>query len=461
MLLLLLITLMEGVRGSGDLMEGAAVVAGVLTVTVLVGLAGSRGRAKFPTGGRGTRLGCKTLQRTRRSVEAIFGEIGATTVRRMYRMTPESFWNLHQLLERKLENPNKRKRGKAPNGLIPSDLRLAMALRYMCGGDPYDIALSHGVHSGEVKKSCWMVVDAVNKTESMAIQYPVSHDDQVDVAKGFQKKSTIDLWNCAGAIDGMLIWIQKPSQKDVDENIGFGEGKFLCGRKGKFGLNLQAVCDAKNRFLDVSIGTPGSSSDYFTFLHSKICDSLETEGFLKPGLCLYGDNAYCNNSYMMVPFKGNVSGSEDAYNFFHSSLRINIECAFGMLVHRFGILRKPMPVNIRVPQTSALVTALCRLHNYCIDRQDTETSDFTPKDLLFQVMNGGSTLPVGRHDFNYNPEEDRDQLLLDGGSHFQDVVQERRRMLKELEDTNREFPYKTVLQYIQESHFERPSPHKS
>ena len=66
-----------------------------------------------------------------------------------------------------------------------------------------------------------------------------------------------------------------------------------------------------------------------------------------------------------------------------------------------------------------------------------------------------------RQDFNYNPEEDRDQLLLDGGYHFQDVVQERRKMLKELQDTNREFPYKTVLQYIQESHFERPSPHKS
>jgi hypothetical protein len=164
---------------------------------------------------------------------------------------------------------------------------------------------------------------------------------------------------------------------------------------------------------------------------------------------------------MMVPFRGNVSGSEDAYNFFHSSLRINIECAFGMLVHRFGILRKPMPVNIRVPQTTALVTALCRLHNYCIDRRDTDTSCFAPKDLLFQVMNGGSTVAVGREHFNYDPEKDRAQLLLDGGSHFQDVVLERRRMLKELEDTNKEFPYRTVLQYIQDGQFERPSPHKS
>ena len=142
-----------------------------------------------------------------------------------------------------------------------------MALRYMCGGDPYDIGLAHGVHPNEVKKSCWIVVDAVNGTGSLDIQYPVCHEDQLDVAKGFKAKSTIGLWNCAGAIDGMLVWISKPSKSDVEENIGFGEGRFLCGRKGKFGIQLQAICDSKRRFLDVSIGTPGSSSDYFTFLH--------------------------------------------------------------------------------------------------------------------------------------------------------------------------------------------------
>ena len=98
MLLLLLIILAKGVRGTGDGMEAVAVATGVLAVSLLAGLAAGSSRAKLPSG-RGTRLGCKTLHRTRRSVEAIFGEIGATTVRRMYRMTPDSFWNLHQLLK--------------------------------------------------------------------------------------------------------------------------------------------------------------------------------------------------------------------------------------------------------------------------------------------------------------------------------------------------------------------------
>ena len=63
MLLLLLITLAKGVRGAGDSMEAVAVASGVLAVSLLAGLAAGS-RAKFPTGRRGTRYGCKTLQMT-------------------------------------------------------------------------------------------------------------------------------------------------------------------------------------------------------------------------------------------------------------------------------------------------------------------------------------------------------------------------------------------------------------
>jgi hypothetical protein len=164
---------------------------------------------------------------------------------------------------------------------------------------------------------------------------------------------------------------------------------------------------------------------------------------------------------MMVPFKGGVSGSEDAYNYFHSSLRINIECAFGMLVHRFGILRKPMPVNIRVSQVSSLVTALCRLHNYCIDMRDIQTDTFIAKDLLFQIIHGGDSIAENRgENYDYDQKKDRDHLLLDGGQHFTDVVIERKRMLKELETTDKEFPYKTVFNYIHDGQFRRPTPRK-
>jgi hypothetical protein len=110
-----------------------------------------------------------------------------------------------------------RKRGKTPNGDIPPVNRLAMALIYFCGGCPNDIAVYHGVNDKEVLKSVWEVVDAVNMTRLMDIKFPNCHDEQkqIVVAAGFKAKSKIGLSNCVGTIDGILIWMHKPSKADV------------------------------------------------------------------------------------------------------------------------------------------------------------------------------------------------------------------------------------------------------
>jgi hypothetical protein len=41
-----------------------------------------------------------------------------------------------------------------------------------------------------------------------------------------------------------------------------GVRAFFCGRKSKFGYNMQAVCDADGRFLSVWINHPASASDF-------------------------------------------------------------------------------------------------------------------------------------------------------------------------------------------------------
>ena len=53
------------------------------------------------------------------------------------------------------------------------------------------------------------------------------------------KKSQAGFDNCVGAIDGMLVWIEKPNKKEC-RKVGVGSKKFYCGRKKKYGLNLQA-----------------------------------------------------------------------------------------------------------------------------------------------------------------------------------------------------------------------------
>ena len=87
--------------------------------------------------------------------------------------------------------------------------------------------------------------------------------------------SEVNFSNCAGAIDGILIWILKPLEEDAANAAGCGRKKFFCGCKGKFGLNCQAVSDVRGRILDLSIELPGASSDCIVFERSDLYERLE------------------------------------------------------------------------------------------------------------------------------------------------------------------------------------------
>ena len=68
-----------------------------------------------------------------------------------------------------------------------------------------------------------------------------------------------------------------------------------------------------------------------------LCYLLENNAVTKliiDGYTFVGDNAYVKKMYMATPLKGMRSGYEDGYNFYLSQLRITIERAFGVFVHR-------------------------------------------------------------------------------------------------------------------------------
>ena len=147
-----------------------------------------------------------------------------------------------------------------PNGRISTDVRLACALRYYAGGSPFDISSTYCVSHTEVINSVWFVVEATNKMKEWYIEYPQNHNEQHKIAADFKDKSSVDFDVCAGAIDGILIWMNRPSLEEARE-VGVDQQKFYCGRKHKFGLNCQAVCDVRGRFLDISITYGAASSD--------------------------------------------------------------------------------------------------------------------------------------------------------------------------------------------------------
>ena len=280
-----------------------------------------------------TRRGKSARKRVRRSIGDIFHCLGPIYFRRAYRMSYESFWKLHDLLEVKIEECAAKIRGympkdthgenwsapPIPNGIISTSVRLGIALRYFAGGSPYDIMVKFGVSHTSVFESVWIIVEAVNELPAFKIEYPSDVAKQKKIARGFCSASKVKFDCCAGAIDGILIWMHKPSLKEAD-GAGVGQKKFLCGRKNKFGLNCQAVCDVRGRILDISITYGGSSSDCLAFEASNLHKRLE-DGLLADGLVIFGDNAYLNTKFMATPYP-KIAGRDqdrnrDNYNFYH------------------------------------------------------------------------------------------------------------------------------------------------
>ncbi len=360
-------------------------------------------------------------QRTRRSIQDIHKELGKMYFRRAYRMTYTNFKRLAALLCPYI-NAACSKKGTSRfywNGRISPDVRLACAIRWFAGGSPYDIMTTYGISHTDTINSFWYVIDAINRHPHFTIVYPDNQDQQRSIAEGFAAVSAAGIKCCAGAIDGILIWIHKPPPTDCVSS-GCSSGKFFCGRKKKFGLNCQAVCDVRGRILDISIQYPGSTLDCLAFKGMSLFQRLE-QGILDPSLCIFGDNAYLNTPYMATPYAAVSGGTKDAYNFYHSQLRIRIECAFGMLTHRWAILRSAIPMNVSVKKTVALVLALAKLHNYCIenDVSQCDVSYNSAADKWQNEVNGAVPLVETQH-----AESSRDvtpRQLLDGGHHFDDI----------------------------------------
>jgi hypothetical protein len=156
------------------------------------------------------------IRRKRREVNYLFNELGYSNARRAYQMKPPIFHKLCKLLEPRLQheidNPLYLKR--VPNGPISPSVRISIALRYLAGEQPMDIAL----------------VDAINKEPTLAIHFPNSHATQLQLANEFKNKSQAGFSNCMGVIDGLLIWIHKPTKQDTILTK-CGETKFFCGSK--------------------------------------------------------------------------------------------------------------------------------------------------------------------------------------------------------------------------------------
>ena len=168
------------------------------------------------------------------------------------------------------------------------------------------------------------------------------------------------------------------------------------------------------------------------------------------GLTIFGDCAYITTQYMTTPFKS-PSKYQDDFNFYHSQLRIKIECAFGKLVWRWGILRKGMSRGISIKKTNAMVLSLCKLHNFCTNRKIVVEPPCA-RDEFHISWNGGIDLNF------FSQNKVIPTPLIGGGSHFDDLAPSNQRQFKRKEGNTEIVPRDALFQHIVQHQLERPTP---
>ena len=182
-----------------------------------------------------------------------------------------------------------------------------------------------------------------------------------------------------GMIDGCHIPIKQP----------YHQGGYYYNRKDFYSVVLQgktfliknhdnsvhiffyfvAVCREDLSFTNIFVGFPGRVHDSRVLSHSPL---FENGHEVCNPYHLLGDSAYPNISWILTPFRKNqqITDQMTRYNKVHSSIRIKIEQAFGMLKGRNRRL-KYLDQNSMSVICYTICTA-CVIHNICIFQNDLD-----------------------------------------------------------------------------------------
>ena len=206
------------------------------------------------------------------------------------------------------------------------------------------------------------------------IHMPVPTEERLlEIARIFY--STWKIPHCIGAIDVRHIKIKQPPNS----------GSMYYNYKKFFSLTLQAIVDAKYKFISIDVGGYGrqhdsatlQSSKFFLALKRKIikipkADELPNSTIIAPYFFI-GDGAYPLMQHLQKPYPGqNLPVPERTFNKRLSRARLVVECAFGKLCQKWQIFYKILPCS---PEKVVSITkCACVLHNVIIDLEEADNS---------------------------------------------------------------------------------------
>ena len=272
-------------------------------------------------------------------------------------------------------------------GYISGEVKLAITLRMMAGGDALDLGALFDISSSYCRDifnyvlEYWIVKPNLGGMDIKA--YLSNHNEMKRVSNGFARRSNGVLTGAIGAIDGWLVKIVRPSYRvdKIKNVVGF------FSRKGFYALNVQCMVDHDKKVLWASFNNRGCSHDSSVFRNTMLYETLKDKSsdlYLRKFFIL-GDSAYAIESFIIPPYDSpGKCTPEDDFNFYHSSARITVECAFGEIDLRWGLFWKRLTSSVNNSILSC--EGAMHIHNFLVDyrlKNSVPVADITHEREIF------------------------------------------------------------------------------
>ena len=243
-------------------------------------------------------------------------------------------------------------------------------------------ANTFGIHQSTTSTVIMEVCEAiVTHLVPKYITLPKTREEMTSKVSQFELK--FGMLQAYGCIGGTHIPMKTPNENSQDY---FNYKQF-------FSLNVQAVCNYKGYFMDVDCRSPGSCHDAKVYANSKINKNMQDNEMpmqfkqILPGEAkipnyLIGDPAYLLTAYYMKEFGSCKTNAQVVFNSMLRTARNPIECAFGRLKARWGVLTKR--IDFKLQNVPKIILTCFALHNYCEPKKSYIDKDIVRSHMQYQ-----------------------------------------------------------------------------
>ncbi|XP_034035060.1 putative nuclease HARBI1 [Thalassophryne amazonica] len=216
-----------------------------------------------------------------------------------------------------------------------------------------EIADRSGITQSTMSRILPHVLAGIRDLAPRYIRFPYNNAEQAVIKRDFHELAGFP--NVIGAIDCTHVRLRPPSVNDYA----------YVNRKNYHSINVQLICDAHMRLVNVVARWPGSTHDTYIFQHSSVARGLQdgmAHGFL------LGDKGYPLLVNLITPLHNPLTAKEQRFNLAHTKTRVVVERCAGLLKGRWMCLRHAGGTLLYTPEKVCRIILACSvLHNIALE----------------------------------------------------------------------------------------------